>query len=379
MDPQGSHGGKRHLNFSHRFPCVAAALCRYNTRNENGHLAGATVPSEILKNWRHPRFRFEQAGLFHVLRVGGAFLACLLIAAAFPNPHAIWMLISVLAVMGAIQYTGSIGEKVWQRAVGTLIGGLGGVLAVVVDRYISPWGCAALELVIAVTASYLSIGRFGYAALVSGITMVMVANSGDLYIALWRMLNVCLGVGVAQAFAILVPSRACEHWFFLLGDNFRDLSLLYRDIVCGQGLNRRAQESILLRGQKLRALASSACRETHLDGTLLDQVLHGQRSMLALLEVMADECNVWHGVDGPAGDGLPSRIQSAFERTLARFDLTPDRWAVDANASAAGHWLEHNLLLQLEWLDAELQRLLPSLVDWPEGRAPRRYSIGKSK
>ena len=98
------------------------------------------------------------------------------------------------------------------------------MLAVVIDRYISPWGCAALELVIAVTASYLSIGRFGYAALVSGITMVMVANSGDLSIALWRMLNVSLGVGVAQAFAILVPSRACEHWFFVLGDNLRDLS-----------------------------------------------------------------------------------------------------------------------------------------------------------
>ena len=327
------------------------------------------MPSEIPKNWRHPRFRFEQAALFHVLRVGGAFLTCLLIAAAFPNPHAIWMLISVLAVMGSVQYAGSIGEKVWQRALGTLIGGLGGVLAVLADRYISPWGCAALELVIAVTASYLSIGRFGYAALVSGITMVMVANSGDFHIALWRMLNVSLGVAVAQAFAILVPSRACEHWFFLLGDNFRDLSLLYRDIVRGQGLNRQAQESILLRGQKLRSLASSACRETHIDGALLEQVLHGQRSVLALLEVMADECNARRCADGSAGDGLSSRIQGAFAQTLARFDLVAERVAVDANASAAGHWLEHNLLQQLERLDAELQELLPALVDFRQSRA----------
>lgn len=321
------------------------------------------MSSEILKNWRHPRFRFEQAALFHVLRVGGAFLACLLIAAVFPNPHAIWMLISVLAVMGSVQYAGSIGEKAWQRAQGTLIGGAGGVLAVVIDRYISPWGCAALELVIAVTASYLSIGRFGYAALVSGITMVMVANSGDLSIALWRMLNVSLGVGVAQAFAILLPSRACEHWFFLLGDNLRDLSLLYRDIVQGQGLNRPVQEAILLRGQKLRALASSACRETHVDGARLDRVLHGQRSALALLEVMADERTVWSCADGPASDGLSPRIQAAFQVILARFDLTPDRWAADADAGAPGHWLEHNLLQQLAQLDGELQALLPALVD----------------
>ena len=76
----------------------------------------------ILKTWRRPRFRFEQAPLIHVLRVGGAFFVCLLIAALFPNPHSIWMLISVLAVMGAIQYTGSIVEKVWQRALGTLVG-----------------------------------------------------------------------------------------------------------------------------------------------------------------------------------------------------------------------------------------------------------------
>ena len=321
------------------------------------------MSSEILKNLCHPRFRFEQAALFHVLRVGGAFLACLLIAAAFPNPHAIWMLISVLAVMGSVQYAGSIGEKAWQRALGTLIGGLGGVLAVVIDRYISPWGCAALELVIAVTASYLSIGRFGYAALVSGITMVMVANSGDLSIALWRMLNVSLGVGVAQAFSILVPSRACEHWFFVLGDNLRDLSLLYRGVAQGHGLNRPVQEAILLRGQKLRALASSACRETQVDGARLDRVLHGQRSALALLEVMADERTVWRRADGPASDGLSSRIQAVFQRTLARFGLTPDRWAADADASAPGHWLEHNLLQQLEQLDGELQALLPALVD----------------
>ena len=322
------------------------------------------MPSEILKTWRHPRFRFEQAVLVHVLRVGGAFLVCLLIAAIFPNPHSIWMLISVLAVMGSIQFTGSIGEKVWQRALGTLVGGLGGVLAVLVDRYISPWGCAALELVIAVTASYLSIGRFGYAALVSGITMVMVANSGDLYIALWRMLNVCLGVGVAQVFATLIPSRACEHWFFLLGDNLRDLSLLYRGIAQGLGLNRQAQEAILLRGQKLRTLASSACRETNVDGALLESVLHGQRSVLALLEVMADEGNDGHPECWPESDELSTRIQSVFLQTLARFGLAQDPWVVDAGATRTGRWLEHNLLQQLTRLDAELQELLPSLVDF---------------
>ena len=328
----------------------------------------------MLNIWRHPRFRFEQAALIHVLRVGGAFFVCLLIAALFPNPHSIWMLISVLAVMGSIQYTGSIVEKVWQRALGTLVGGVGGVLAVLVDRYISPWGCAALELTIAVTASYLSIGRLGYMALVSGITMVMMANSGDLYIALWRILNVALGVGVAQLFAYLIPSRASEHWFFLLGDNLRDEYRLYRGLAHGRGLERSLQEAVLLRGQKLRALLASASREAQIASARLEGVLHAQRSVLALLEVMADEC------DAPAVEALSFEVRSAFLRTLARFALSaPDSPDEDGGSEQRpGHWLERQLLQQLAWLDDELQRLLPSLVDW-SGFEGRRYSIGKSK
>ena len=328
----------------------------------------------ILKTWRRPRFRFEQAPLIHVLRVGGAFFVCLLIAALFPNPHSIWMLISVLAVMGSIQYTGSIVEKVWQRALGTLVGGLGGILAVLADRFVSPWGCAALELVVAVTASYLSIGRLGYMALVSGITMVMVANSGDLHIALWRILNVALGVGVAQLFAYLVPSRASEHWFFLLGENLRDEYLLYHGLAHGHGLARERQEAVLLRGQKLRALLSSASSEAQVASTRLEGVLHAQRSVLALLEVMADES------DAQAVEPLSFEVRGTFLRSLARFDLPapnlPDEgWRCEQRP---GHWLEPKLLRQLAWLDAELQQLLPALVDWP-GLQAERYSIGKSK
>ena len=328
----------------------------------------------MLKTWHRPRFRFEQAPLIHVLRVGGAFFVCLLIAALFPNPHSIWMLISVLAVMGSIQYTGSIVEKVWQRALGTLVGGLGGILAVFADRFVSPWGCAALELVVAVTASYLSIGRLGYMALVSGITMVMVANSGDLDIALWRMLNVALGVGVAQLFAYLVPSRASEHWFFLLGDNLRDEYLLYHDVAHGRGMTRARQEAVLLRGQKLRALLASASREVQVAGARLEGVLHAQRSVLALLEVMADESGA------PPVEPQSFEVRGAFLQTLARFDLPAPDLPGDGRGSEQrpGHWLERKLLQQLAWLDAELQQLLPALVDWP-GLQAERYSIGKSK
>ena len=329
---------------------------------------GESVLRETLTNWRQPRFRFEQATLFHVLRVGGAFLVCLLIAAAFPNPHAIWMMISVLAVMGSIQYPGSIVEKVGQRALGTLVGGLGGVLAVLLERYVSSWGCAALQLAIAVTASYLSIGRFGYAALVSGITMVMVANSGDLSVAFWRIVNVTLGVAVAQAFAYLIPSRAREHWFYLFADNLRDLYRLHREIARGQGLDRSLQQAILQRGQRLRALASSACREAHVDAVRLDGVLHAQRSLLALLEVMAEE--------GLAGEsrmacvGPPARVDAAFLSLLGRFDrFSPEPLDEALNAPVGPTlWLERRLLRQLEWLDCELPVLLPSLVDLPVSR-----------
>lgn len=319
---------------------------------------------EHLNRWWHPRFRYEQAGLFHVFRVAGAFLVCLLLATFFPNPHAIWMLISVLAVMGSIQYTGSIVEKIHQRALGTLVGGLGGIAAVLVGHFISPWGCAALELVIAVTASYLSIGRLGYTALVSGITMVMVANSGDMQIALWRILNVCLGVGVAEVFAYLIPSRAREHWFFLLGGNLRDQYRLYRSIANGQGIDRSLQDAVLQRGLKLRALSAAACQEAHLPNGRLDAVLQAQRSVLALLDVMSDASTAIYPEQSQENYTASIQIQKGFQTLLTQFDLDLDeQWVKGpSDETRTEHWLAHTLLLQLEWLNTELQALLPSLI-----------------
>jgi hypothetical protein len=77
---------------------------------------------------------------------------------------------------------------------------------------------------------------------------------------------------------------------------------------------------------------------------------------------------------------LSLEVRGAFLQTLARFDLPApdlpdDGWGAEQRP---GHWLERKLLQQLAWLDAELQQLLPALVDWP-GLQAERYSIGKSK
>jgi uncharacterized membrane protein YccC len=318
------------------------------------------VQNKWFNHWIQPRFRYEQADRIHAARVAGAFLVCLVLAALWPNPHSVWMLITVLAVMGSLQYTGSIVEKVQQRALGTLIGGLGGVLAVLIAHSVSPWGAALLELVIAVTAAYLSIGRLGYAALVCGITMVMVANSGDMQVAFWRVLNVFLGGLSALAFAYLIPSRASEHWFYLLGGNLRDQLRLYQGVMCGQGLDLELQQAVMQRGLRLQALAAPAGHESHLVSRRFETVLHLQRSILALLEVMAEDSSE-HRATGE----IAPQIQALFQKSLARFGLDA-LVARPASLSASlwpGHWLEPRILQQLELLDAELQTLLPSLLD----------------
>jgi hypothetical protein len=139
-------------------------------------------------------------------------------------------------------------------------------------------------------------------------------------------------------------------------------------------MTRERQEAVLLRGQKLRALLTSASREAQVAGARLEGVLHAQRSVLALLEVMADES------DAPAVEPLLFEVRGAFLQILARFDLpAPDLPDEDSGSEQRpGHWLERKLLRQLAWLDAELQQLLPALVDWP-GLQAEHYSIGKSK
>ena len=64
--------------------------------------------------------------------------------------------------------------------------------------------------------AYHAIGKAGYIALLSAITMVIVAGHGDNEIVdgLWRAVNVLVGIAIALAFSFALPLYATYSWRF---------------------------------------------------------------------------------------------------------------------------------------------------------------------
>ncbi|MFP3747262.1 hypothetical protein SB816_29770, partial [Achromobacter sp. SIMBA_011] len=68
-----------------------------------------------------------------------------------------------------------------------------------------------------------AIGKAGYIALLSAITMVIVAGHGDNEIVdgLWRAVNVLVGIAIALAFSFALPLYATYSWRYKLADALR--------------------------------------------------------------------------------------------------------------------------------------------------------------
>lgn len=319
------------------------------------------MASPLSPRWQRARFGRETMRYIHVARVGAAFVCGLLVAAYFPNPHIVWMQISILAVMAASPYTGNIATKVRERALGTLTGGLAGIAAVHVDAMAAEWVRFAIQTIGALTGTYLALGRRGGPALVGAITLVMVANAGDVDTALWRVFNVTLGAAIGLTFAYLIPTRAGEHALYLLADNIHDLHHLYATASVTGQIESADTDAVLNRGRQLRALIPAISRESRIDAAPLDAILHAQRSMLGLIELMADDSG--SESRNASDDALPASIHAVFEATAARLPPSPRAGKRNVAPAARAHWLAPRLLQMLRDHERQLDALLPGLTD----------------
>lgn len=321
--------------------------------------------------WQSARFDRAPMRYIHVARVGAAFVCGLLVAAYFPNPHIVWMQISILAVMAATPYTGNIAAKVRERALGTLIGGLAGVAAVHIDQMGAEWVRYAIQTIGALTGTYMALGRYGGAALVSAVTLVMVANAGDVGTAGWRVFNVTLGAGIALAFAHMIPTRAREHAAYLLADNIRDLHALYAGVDARREFDGKKVDAVLDRGRRLRALIPAISRESGIDTTALDALLHRQRVVLGLLELTGDDsADAADVVDAAqVSDGIASAtVDAAFRAIAAHLPHAqmPPLAAGRPDERPTSHPLDARLLKALNDHERALAEIAPALV----ARAP---------
>ena len=138
-------------------------------------------------------------------------------------PHGEWSTITVLIVVGGLQHHGNIRKKAAERALGTSIGALAAGLILLYSFLHAPFAIYLLMAIGCGICAYHAIGKAGYIALLSAITMVIVAGHGDNEIVdgLWRAVNVLVGIAIALAFSFALPLYATYSWRYKLADALR--------------------------------------------------------------------------------------------------------------------------------------------------------------
>ncbi|WP_321791977.1 FUSC family protein [Caballeronia sp. J97] len=240
-----------------------------------------------------PYFRYRHANLIHGLRVGLAVAMSIAVTTGIDMPHGIWATVSVLVVVGGLQHYGNIRKKAAERAIGTMLGaGFGLVLILAQTLTGSSMVFFVLMCLIAGGCAYYAIGKPGYVALLTAITMVIVSGHGDLPLStgLWRTANVLIGVVIALAFSFVLPQYATYSWRYRLADNLRECAKIYGTLLDGTPLaaedTARRMYAMSQRLVQARALMESVAKETEVPMARLEEIQRLHRSILAALEML---------------------------------------------------------------------------------------------
>ena len=251
------------------------------------------MPRTALRDVFTPYFRYRHARLVHATRVGFSILASILLTVAIGLPRSEWTSITVLIVIGGLQHLGNIRHRAVERSFGTLIGAAAGLVLIVQQHY---FGISmATYLMIAAACGfcgYHAIGRGGYIALLSAITIIVVAGHGDnsLVDGLWRTVNVLIGIGIAVVFSFIIPLHATWAWRYKLAESLRGCAVLHAGIahgavVSGEDLKASATQIELL--VQLRSLMPWVSRETRIDSEKMEDIQRSLRLCISILDLMA--------------------------------------------------------------------------------------------
>jgi uncharacterized membrane protein YccC len=202
--------------------------------------------------------------------------------------------VTLLVVIGGLQHHGNIRKKAAERALGTLLGaGLGLSLIVIQAVSGSTFLTLLLTCVIAGGCAYYAIGKAGYVALLTAITMVIVSGHGDqtIDVGLWRTANVLIGIVIALAFSFVLPQYATYSWRYRLADNLREAARLYAAMLDGAPLAAdeltRRFLAMSARLVQSRSLLDSVAKETDVPVDRLEEIQRLHRSIVAALEMLA--------------------------------------------------------------------------------------------
>ena len=337
--------------------------------------------SGLVRAITSPPERYHHAQLIHSIRVGLAFLTASLITVEFQLPHGIWASVSLLVVIGGLQHQGNIRKKATDRAWGTLLGAVVG-LALVLQAGVfgSQHLTYALMAIAAGACAYHAVGKGGYLALLTAITMCIVAGQGNdsIEIGLWRTANVMIGIGIALAFSFALPLFATYSWRYCLAKNLRRCATTYTRIMTGLPMTPDEQIARFAElGQRLvtlRSLMPSVAKETGLPLASLEAVQRQHRAILSALEMMASVALAGENISlskvsshaGQQVSGQMPRSMLQMARALRTGQPIAPIKPVVADDSAphealdGPQWLQQQMVAQTERLRYLLEDLQPT-------------------
>ena len=241
-----------------------------------------------------PARRFRRAKLIHAGRVALGVLVSILVTTGVAIPHGEWATITVLIVIGGLQHHGNIRRKAAERALGTLIGAAVGLTVIVQQSYFQIPALSYLLILVACgICAYHAIGQGGYVALLSAITILIVAGHGDNAIVdgLWRAVNVLIGIAIALLFSFALPLYATYSWRYTLARALRGCAQMHTAIATGAPPDiAQLRKALVLQGNllvQLRSLMPWVAKEIDVSTEQLEAIQHSLRICISLLEVLA--------------------------------------------------------------------------------------------
>lgn len=249
----------------------------------------------LLRPLLDPYRRYRHAKLIHAVRVAIGLLATILLTTGINLPHGEWASVTMLIVIGGLQHHGNIGKKAVERAYGTLIGASVGLVIVVQQAWLGqPLLTYLLMSVVCGFFSYHAIGKGGYIALLSAITVFIVAGHGDNPISdgLWRTVDILIGIVLALAFSFALPLYAVYSWRYNLASALRDCAQIYSRVINGQSVTDDEHFKLLNRLNaailQLRSLMPSVSKEVRISMTELDAIQRQLRMCISTLEILGN-------------------------------------------------------------------------------------------
>ncbi|BCV65968.1 FUSC family protein [Shewanella carassii] len=239
-------------------------------------------------------FIYRHSRIVHTAKLALALFIAAAINAIWSLPHFVWSMVTIVIIMMGLPQVGGAIEKSLQRAVGTCLGSAYGVsLVILMNGY---WDLMGLLILGVSIVCYLNAGRYSYAYLVAGFTMIIVIGDAnhDTSEALWRTANILIGCVIAVLVSLFVlPIKAKQDWRAQLANSLQIMTqVLEQHLNAGQEEPQNARKSLetamkaVLAQKKLLFSLEWESQTLKKEAQTLTELANKQIRVITLLELL---------------------------------------------------------------------------------------------